>query len=232
MRKALMPLVASLALCGGMTGLLIATNANAQQAVTGLLLTSTTAQAPAAKRPVMLALAQQDQLGDDDTAAPPSEGGGPGMMMERGQRRARFCKVMYARKVGELAFLETKLALTPAQAPAFARWKQVSLDTAHSHEAACTDRPARHADGKRPTVLDRMAMEEKMLKGRLADLQAERPALETLYAALTPEQRKELGHGGMRHPMMGRMMGAMMGRGPMGHGPMGRGPDGAPPPPQ
>ncbi len=40
MRKALMPLVASLALCGGVTGLLIATNAQAQQVVAGLLVTS------------------------------------------------------------------------------------------------------------------------------------------------------------------------------------------------
>jgi hypothetical protein len=37
MRKALMPLVASLALAGGVTGLLIATNAHAQQAMAGLL---------------------------------------------------------------------------------------------------------------------------------------------------------------------------------------------------
>jgi hypothetical protein len=177
----------------------------------------------------MLALNSQDQADDNDTAAPPPGGGEPGMMAERGARRAQFCKDIYAHKVGELAFLETKLALTPAQAPAFARWKQVSLDTAHSHEAACAGRPMRHADGKRPTVLDRMAMEEKMLKGRLADLEAERPALETLYAALTPQQQKEFGHGGMHHRMMGRM--GMMGHGRMGHGPMGRGPDGAPMPP-
>jgi len=224
MRKALMPLVASLALCGGVTGLLIATNAQAQQAMAGLL----TSRTPTAKPPVMLALAQQDQLAGGDTAAPPPEGG-DGMLMERGQRRAQFCKTLYARKVGELAFLETKLALTPAQAPLFARWKQVSLDTAHSHETACADRPARQRSAKRPSVLDRLAMEEKMLKSRLSDIQAERPALQALYAALTPDQQKELGHGGgMRRPGMGRMMmGGMMGH----RGPMGRGPDGAPPPP-
>lgn len=225
MRKSLMPLVASLALCGGMTGLLIANNAQAQQAVAGLLVT-TAAQPGPAHKPVMLAMAQQDKLADDDTAAPPMEGG-PGMMMDRGMQRTRFCKDLYANKVGELAFLETKLALTPAQAPAFAHWKQVSLDIAHSHEAACTTRPAR-TPGKRPTLLDRLTMEETMLKTRLSDIQAERPALQALYAALTPEQQAEIGHGGL-HPMMRRMMGAMMER----HGPTDRAPDGGPlPPPQ
>jgi hypothetical protein len=223
MRKALMPLVASLALAGGMTGLLIATNAQAQQAVAGLL--TTPAQA---KKPMLLAMNQQDQLGADDTAAPPSEGG-PDMMAERGARRAQMCQDMYAHKVGELAFLETKLSLTPAQTPLFARWKQVSLDTARSHSQTCADRPMRKA-GERPTILDRLSREETMLKSRLSDIQAERPALSALYAALTPQQQEEFGHGGMgRMGRMGppRMMGGMMDH----HGPMGRGPDGVPPPP-
>lgn len=223
MRKALMPLVATLALAGGMTGLLIATNAQAQQTVAGLL--ANPAQSTPAKKPMMLALAQQSPAADDETAAPPPEGGAPDMMADRGARRAQFCKDMYAHKVGELAFTEAKLALTPAQAPLFARWKKVELDTAQGHENECATRPA-HERGQRPSVVDRLSMEEKMLKGRLADLQAERPALEALYASLTPDQQKELGHGGMHRPMMG-----MMGRGPMGHGPMGRGPDGAPMPP-
>ncbi len=64
----------------------------------------------------MLALNQQDQFGDDDSAAPPAEGGD--MMMDRGQRRGQFCKVMYAHKVGELAFVEARLSLTPAQTAA------------------------------------------------------------------------------------------------------------------
>jgi hypothetical protein len=219
MRKALMPLVAALALAGGMTGLLIATNAHAQQAVAGLL-----AAHPAAKAPVMLALADHPDL-DDDTAAPPPDGGPPPGMMERGRHRGEFCQVMYARKVGELAFLETRLSLTPAQEPLFARWKQVSLDAARQHSQACAGRPARKA-GEHRTLLDRLNREEAMLKTRLSDIQAERPALESLFAALTPEQQAAFGHG-RHHGGMGR--GGMMGRGPMGHGPMGRGPDGPPP---
>ena len=46
---------------------------------------------------------------------PPKEAPGRGMMRNDPARRAQFCKDMYARKVGELAFLEAKLTLTPAQ---------------------------------------------------------------------------------------------------------------------
>lgn len=205
MRKTLMPLVASLALCGGVTGLLIATNANAAQ------------QAPA--KPVMLALATPQA--EADTAMPPPEGGDA-----MRPRLAQFCKDMYAHKVGEMAFLETKLSLTPAQTPLFDKWKRVSLDTARQRQDTCLNRPA-HMAGKRPTLPDRLAMEEQMLKTRLTDLQAERPALTALYAALTPQQQAELGHGD--RPMR-RHMGMMGPRGPM-MGPMGHGPEDAPPPP-
>ena len=147
---------------------------------------------------------------------------------EMAVRIKQMCDDHYAREVGRMAYLEARLNLTQPEQPLFARWKQVSLDTARSHETACADRPARQRGAKRPSVLDRLTMEEKMLKTRLSDIQAERPALQALYAALTPDQQKELGHGGgLRRPGMGRMMGGMMGH----RGPMGRGPDGAPPPP-
>jgi LTXXQ motif family protein len=235
MRKALLPLVASLALCGAATGALIATNARA-------------AQPP--KRPVMVAMVTSPSLGGE-TAAPGAEGGpppgdmmgGPGM----GQMRARIaqmCKDMYAHKVGEMAFLETKLALTPAQAPLFARWKQVNLDIAQHRSGECGTRMTKADErkpGERPSMIDQMAREEEMLKTRLANLEAERPALAALYNALTPDQRKELGNAGMdghpvlRHMMMMGMMAHHRGMGQMGGpgmGPMDHRPaDATPPPP-
>ena len=253
MRKALLPMIASLALCGAATGALIATNARA-------------AQTP--KKPVMVAMVTTPGLGD--TAAPaPGEGGlmmdAPGdmgsgmpgpMLGKMGERMrahlAQMCKDMYAHKVGEMAFLETKLALTPAQAPLFAHWKQVNLDIAQHRSGECSTRTDKIGEkiaarkvGERPSPVDRMAREEEMLKTRLANLEAERPALAALYNALTPDQRKELGRGGMGdHPMMRHMMMGMMdhrrGMGPMSMGPMGmrpgmgpmdHGPADAPPPP-
>jgi len=250
MRKALLPMIASLALCGAATGALIATNARA-------------AQTP--KKPVMVAMVTTPGLGE--TAAPGPDGGMPsnammdapgdmggamngpmdGKMGERFRAHmAQMCKDIYAHKVGEMAFLETKLALTPAQAPAFGRWKQVSLDIAQRHSGECSSRTAKFGEkmaarkaGTRPSVIDRLAREEDRLKGELADLQAERPVMEALYNTLTPEQRNELGHGGLRGGMErpgGPMVMGMMrlpGMGPMGGpgmGPM-HGPADMPPPP-
>jgi hypothetical protein len=221
MRKAIFPLIASLALCGAATGVLVTTNARAEQSP---------------KRPVMMALATAPSF-TMDAAAPPAEGGSPEMApgmdmphdgMMSGAMRTRMCKDMVARQTGELAYMEAKLALTPAQAPLFARWKGVMLDIAQKHQGECAQMPMMHKSGARPDMLEGMAMEEKMLKIRLADLQAERPTLSALYTALTPEQKTELGQAA-RHKMAGRMH-MMMGM--MGH-PMGRGPDGpgAPPPP-
>ncbi|HSS14338.1 MAG TPA: hypothetical protein VLL04_10610, partial [Rhizomicrobium sp.] len=78
-------------------------------------------------------------------------------------------------------------------------------------------------------------LEEELLKRRLSDIQAERPALAALYAALTPAQKEEFGEAGSMHMMMGMMDRPHpgMGPGPMGRGPMGQRPIGQPPgPPQ
>jgi hypothetical protein len=215
MRKALLPLIASLALCGTATAALIATNARADQTV---------------RRPVMIA-----QAGPPDASR--AEAGPPDMQdgMD-GAHRAEMCKEMYAGKVGELAFLEAKLSLSANQAPLFAHWKEASLDIAKRRETDCTsdDRRA-NLRGQHPSVVERLALEEDLLKKRLADIQAERPALAAFYDSLTPAQKEEFGHGDMRR-MAGRMhmMMGMMGRPHPGMGPgrMERGPMGeAPPPP-
>src|SRR5665213_682663 len=227
MRKALLPMIASLALCGTATIALIATNARAAQTV---------------RKPAMVALVTPSDMPGDEAAAPGSDAGPPPGMMD-GARRAQMCKVMYAHKVGELAFLEAKLSLNANQEPLFAHWKQASLDIAKQRESNCTSHE-RHArgPGQRPNVVDRLAKEEDFLKRRLANIEAERPALTALYASLTPAQKEEFGRGGMHrmggrmHMMMGMMgrphpgmgPGPMMGHGPMDHGPMG---DAPPPPP-
>jgi hypothetical protein len=227
MRKALFPMIASLALCGAATAALVATNARAEQG---------------GRKPVMIALVTPDKGGA--MAAPRAEGSpAPDMQDAMAEpRRGQVCKFLYARKAGELAFLEAKLSLSNNQAPLFARWKQASLDVAKQHESDCTarKRPA-EARGKRLSVVDRLALEEDLLKRRLSDIQTERPALSALYAALTPAQKQEFSQDDMRD-MAGRMhimLGMMdhphpgmapgpMGRGPMGHGPMGQ-PPGPPP---
>jgi Spy/CpxP family protein refolding chaperone len=230
MRKALVPLLASLALCGAATAALIATNARADQS---------------GHKPVMIALVTPNNLPPRMTEAPPPEGGQPSMpgdaMRDMGVRRGQMCHDMYAGKVGELAFLEAKLSLDAKQAPLFDRWKQTTLDIAKQHEGECTGKRPRRAAGlrgQRPSVVDRLTQEEDMLKKRVAYIEAERPALAALYNALTPQQKEEFGRGGMgrmggMHMMLG-MMDRHPGMGMMRHGPMGGpppGPMGAPPEP-
>ena len=90
--------------------------------------------------------------------------------------------------------------------------------------------------------VERLTRQETRLQNRLADIRAERPALEALYSTLSPDQRQTLARSaqmGGRGMMRGRMMQrrGLMRDGPRGgmlqRGPMGRGtpqPD-APPPP-
>ena len=206
MRKALLPILAAL-LVSGTAGALIATGAHADAGKTVMMLAQNQATPEAARQPPP----------DLDEAMTP--------------RRGQFCRNISALKAGELAFLETKLQLTASQQPLFARWKDISMDIAKRHEGDCDSRVERAAAGQRPDMMARLDREEDRLKTRLADLQAERPALSTLYAALDPTQKEELGRaarmGGRMHRIMGMMnhgrspeMGRRFGRGPAGEPPL------------
>lgn len=215
MRKALLPLLASLLICGTATAALIAGNARAEQT---------------SHKPVMM-LAQNQ-------AAPPAgpEAGTPPRDVDdmmRGPRPGQICQDLYARKAAQMAFLEAKLDLTPAQQPLFARWKDVSMDIAKRRQGDCGAHVQNLRARQRPDMMERLSREEDRLKTRLADIEAERPALGALYAALNPTQKQDFGRAARRalerrvHMAMGMMhrippMGRRLGRG---------GPDGAPPPP-
>jgi hypothetical protein len=219
MRKALLPMLASLLICGTATAALIATNAHAGQS----------------SRKPMMVLAQ-----NEIRATPGRDGAPPPDMearMDRHMRgRGEMCENLYARKAGEVAFLEAKLQLDARQQPLFARWKDVSLDIAKRHEGVCGTRVARLRAGGRPDMMERLGREEDRLKTRLADIQAERPSLSALYASLTPTQQSAFartarrGIGERMHRAMGMMrhgqeMGRRFGRGPDGEPPL-------PPPPR
>ncbi len=216
MRKALLPMLASLLICGAATAALIATTAHADQA---------------ARKPVLV-LAQNQAPAAPDLEGAPAH---PGM-----QERGVLCDNFYAGKAAALAFLEAKLKLTAVQQPLFARWKDISLDIARRHEGDCSSRVERVRAGQRPDMLEGLNREEEMLKNRLADIEAERPSLTALYAALNPAQKEEFSRAGrfamgervrlvvgmMRHRMeQGPEMGRRFGRGPAGEPPL------LPPPP-
>jgi hypothetical protein len=208
MRKAFVPLLASLLLCGAATGALVATGAQAQ---TGT------------RNPVMLA---------QNTETPPANMGrmhrfSPADMAARHKQR---CEDGYARSVGRMAYLEARLNLTGSQQSLFSAWRSVKLGIAKRHADACV---ARDMSQPRQQIspVDRMTRMEDRLKARIGDLDAERPAFAALYGALSPDQQKALAphrHGRMhgRHGMRGH---GMMGRGMMRRGPMNGQPP-APPP--
>jgi hypothetical protein len=101
-----------------------------------------------------------------------------------------MCADRFAHDTAKIAYLETRLELTDAQRPAFENWKSSVLAAANSQKNNCA---ARTADaGHAPTILDREAREEVMLKARVAALDAELPSLTALYQTLSPDQRAML----------------------------------------
>jgi hypothetical protein len=190
MKKALLPVIASLLLCGAAT---------------------------AALREVA-------------AAAEPT---GPHRPADQTQQRRQMCQDAFAHEVGTLAYLEAKLNLSAAQQLLFERWKSVRLDIAKRGEADCATRefPAKDARA-RPTPMDDMAREEDMLKRRLADLDAERPALAALYNGLNQNQKEALTQPAGGRIIVHRIL-ADMGPPPRGldrNGPAGLSSDGPPPP--
>jgi hypothetical protein len=177
-------------------------------AAAAIALIATNASAESAPtKPVMAALADAPPL-----EAPSADGS-----------RVAMCGEIGARAAGNLAYLQARLELTAAQAPLFERWKNTRLAAAGRMEAACKARPPRQARRAR-TPVERLALQEEMLKRQLADISAERPALAALYGSLNETQRNRFDGGGPR-------MAALMLR----HQPM-EGPppseDAPPPPPQ
>ena len=195
MRRVFVPLFASLLLCGAAAGALGVTSAQAQTEAGNSVMAQNT-QTP-----------------------PPGSGRmhrfDPAQMAQRFKAR---CEDHYARSVGGMAYLETRLNLTGQQQSLFSAWRSVRLNIARRNADACAQRDFSQM-GKEMSPVDRMARMEDRLKKRVADLDTERPAFAALYNALSPEQQKALmPHHHMmrgRHGMMGRGMRPGMNRGPM-----------------
>lgn len=175
MRKALIPMLASLALCGAGTLALIASNERAQANP---------------RKPMMVALLGADALLAQNLpdASPASD---MGEATGFGPNLKQFCDDRYAGEVGRMAYLEARLQLSDSEQPLFGRWKDVRLDIAKRRAADCNTRIA-GADQDRADPVTRMSRQETMLKQRIADIDTERPVFAALYAVLTPEQRTAL----------------------------------------
>ena len=202
MRKAFLPLVASLLLCGAATGaLVVATSARAQNETHRPVMLAQNTQSLPAASPIMGRMRRFDPA---DLAA---------------FHKPR-CEDGYARAVGRMAYMETRLDLTGPQQSLFSAWRSTRLGIAKRQADACAQRDVSQS-GQEISPVDRMARMEDRLKQRIADLDAERPAFAALYNALSPDQRKaltpdrrmmrgEMGrHRGMERGMMRRQIGPM-----------------------
>lgn len=129
-----------------------------------------------------------------------------------------MCEDHAAHTAAKLAYVETKLNLTDAQKPLFAKWRQAVMDSAGKEKTACLAEPAPKPDA-RPTVLEHEQREEAMLSARLQMLQSSRPALEAFYNSLTDAQKDSFNrmHDEHMRKHMGMMHEGMGHEGPMHH---------------
>jgi hypothetical protein len=184
-----------------------------------------------------LALSASAALAQQPPPTPPGNGpmahGAWRMNGEDMQKhRADFCSDIAPRAIGKLAYLEARLALSDRQKPLFERWKNVMLATIRAHADQCATMKLPEMDA---SVIEKLKLQEQRLKTRLADIQAQMPALEALASSLNEDQMRTLGRAAMRlNAQRGEMMEHMGGMGErfmMMHRPDGGPDDGAPPPP-
>jgi hypothetical protein len=100
------------------------------------------------------------------------------------------CLDRLAWRAARRAYVEAKLNLTAEQRPL---WDKVQ-STAQTEEQQERQLCSSITPGTEQNLLDRMDRMQQFLTVRLNALQAARPALQTLYQALTPEQRVILDH--------------------------------------
>jgi len=122
------------------------------------------------------------------------------------QRAKNFCTSSFARAAGRVAYLEAKLDLTATQKPLFQKWEQSVMASAQKNRDTCLTNVAAIKPDAKPNLLDRESRMEAMLAAKLEALKAQRPALEALYASLTPDQQAQFDRpfGGMGHHGPGR----------------------------
>lgn len=107
----------------------------------------------------------------------------------RGDPQER-CIDRLAWRAARWAYVETKLDLTAAQRPLWDKVQSAAQAGEQKERQLCGTLKA----GAPGNLLDRMDRMQQFLAARLAGLEAAKPALQSLYQALTPEQRAIIDH--------------------------------------
>jgi LTXXQ motif family protein len=172
-------------------------------------LAATIAIAPIIARSGQDAETQQVQVAQADEQRGEEHRGGPGhwmrgedgagmqgwrgMMMHRMMMRRNpqeRCEERLAWRAAMRAYTESKLDLTPEQRPLWDKVQSIAQSEQQKERQLCSALKP----GSEPTVLDRLDRMQQFLSARLDALQAAKPAVQTLYQALTPEQRAIFDH--------------------------------------
>jgi hypothetical protein len=112
---------------------------------------------------------------------------------ERGERAERkfspksMCLDMAARRIGDRAYLKARLELRPDQMAAWNTFEKAADEASAKSMARCQTLPTEMKE--RPTYLERLTMEEDVMKARIATIEAVKPSLTALVAVMTPEQK-------------------------------------------
>ena len=105
------------------------------------------------------------------------------MMMRRDPQER--CTDRLARRAARLAYVQVKLNLTVEQRPLWDKVQSAAQAEGQKEAKLCASLKA----GAEPTVLERMDRMQQFLSARIEGLQSEKPAVQALYQALTPEQQ-------------------------------------------
>ena len=134
------------------------------------------------------------ELAQATPAAPAPAQAAPRGERARGAEKAErtfsprsMCLDMAARRVGDRAYLKARLELKPDQMTAWNAFEKAADDASAKSMARCQTLPTEMKE--RPSYLDRLTMEEDVMKARIATIEAVKPSLTALVAVLTPEQK-------------------------------------------
>jgi hypothetical protein len=103
------------------------------------------------------------------------------------------CEAGIARRAARAAYVEALLNLTPEQRPLAAKVEAAMQSAGDKEHQLCAALPT-DAKAAPATLIDRMNRHEQMMQARLDGMKQVQPALQALYAALTPAQKAILDH--------------------------------------
>lgn len=117
-----------------------------------------------------------------------------------------FCLDRIARRAGNRTYLKIRLDLKPEQLTAWNAFAKASDDADVKDTTRCNALPSEMKE--RPNYVDRLTMEETVMKARVERIEAVKPTLLAFYNTLAPEQKTVLDRPRPMGGMMGRHHGA------------------------